>query len=326
MAVLPKYNNLEEKGGAFHQTIISNKTEVDQLLIPAFKEDFEKEKTKKHDLIYRGVTNAKYKLFSSAQRAFIEKELDKITTFDALITGEIQKALEYQNGVLRKYLEGFNIPFDLPVLSFLQHYGAPTPLIDWTYNIEIAMFFSTDGLKHDASNTDIDNYFSIYSIDKGQCFDLQNISKWLATQLGNLYYLIEEHPEADATEVLENYRTFNYHRLSEVRLFYVSDFERYMNFPALTTQSNLNIINQEGLFIFNSSPNEPLEAFFGTTRDPYHLPRIRTFDIHKSLFYYVQDRITEARRDLGLIPINKEFIYPQEEDIAKKAFINYLKN
>jgi hypothetical protein len=43
------------------------------------------------------------------------------------------------------------------------------------------------------------------------------------------------------------------------------------------------------------------------------------------LYYYVLNEITEARRDAGFIPLTKEFIYPQEEDIAKKAFENYLK-
>ena len=38
------------------------------------------------------------------------------------------------------------------------------------------------------------------------------------------------------------------------------------------------------------------------------------------------NKITEIRRDLGLIPLNKDFIYPQEEEIAKNAFINYLKD
>ena len=324
MAVLPKYNTLEEKGQAFDQTIIIEKSQVDNTFLPSIREELQKEESRQ--FIYRGVTNAKYKIYSSAQRSFIEKELQNITGFDEMISGSIQKALDYQNGLLRKYLNGFNIPFDLPVLSFLQHYGAPTPLIDWTYNIEVAMFFSTDGLRHDASNTDIDNYFSIYSIDKKRSHELQNISKWLSIQLGNLFHVINDHPEADATEVLERYRQFNYESFRQVGLFYISDFERHMNFPALTTQSNLNIINQEGLFLFNASPNEPLEAFFGTNRDPYHLPQIKSFDIHKSLYYYVQDKITEIRRDLGLIPFNKDFIYPQEEEIAKNAFINYLKD
>lgn len=323
MALLPKYNTLEEKGQAFNQVVITEKSEVDNLFLPAIREELQRKKS--YQFIYRGVSNAKYKIYSSAQRAFIENELHNITGFNEMISGSIQKALDYQNGLLRKYLTGFNTLFDLPVLSFLQHYGAPTPLIDWTYNIEVALFFSTDGLRHDASNTDIDNYFSIYSIDKKKSLELQNISEWLAFQIATLSNITENNPEVDATEVSERFHQFNYESFREVRLFYISDFERYMNLPALTTQTNLNIINQEGLFLFNASPDEPLEGFFGTNRDPFHLPKIKSYDIHKSFYYYVQDQITEIRRDLGLLPLNREFIYPQEEVIAKSAFINYLK-
>lgn len=325
MATLPTYPNLETKGNYFDQRIINTKEQVQELFIGNMKDYIAQEKS--HRFIYRGVTNARYKIYSSAQRNFAEKELSNITTFDDLIAGTINQALNYQDGLLRKYLQGFNIPYDIPVLSFLQHYGAPTPLIDWTYNSEIAVFFTTDGQKHNASNVDIDNYFSIYCIDKNACGgDLMNISSWLANTLGDISDIIEEHPEADATEVVNRYNQFSYFTFRDLILFYVSDFERHANIPAITSQSNLNIINQQGLFIFNASENEPLESYFGTRRDPYSgLPRIKCFDIHKSLFYYVLNEITEVRRNAGLIPLTREFIYPQEEDIAKKAFENYLK-
>ena len=43
------------------------------------------------------------------------------------------------------------------------------------------------------------------------------------------------------------------------------------------------------------------------------------------MYLDVLDKITEVRRNAGLIPLTRDFIYPQEEDIAKKAFENYLK-
>ncbi|MEN9301636.1 MAG: hypothetical protein RL264_65 [Bacteroidota bacterium] len=325
MATLPTYQNLESKANAFEQRIINTKEEVQAFFMSNIKENIAEEKSRR--FIYRGVTNSRYKIFSSAQRNFAEKELSNITTYDNLIAGTIQEALNYQDGLLRKYLQGFNIPYDIPVLSFLQHYGAPTPLIDWTYNVEVAAFFTTDGQKHNASNTDIDNYFSIYCIDKKACGgDLMNISKWLADVYWRIMEIREHHPEADASAVINRFNEFNYFTFRDLSLFFISDFERIQDIPAIASQSNLNIINQQGLFIFNSSEDEPLESYFGTHRDPFSgLPRIKCFDFHKSLYYYVLNEITEARRDAGLIPLTKEFIYPQEEDIAKRAFENYLK-
>ena len=300
MATLPTYQSLETKGNAFEQRVINTKEDVQEFFMSNIKENIVEEKTRR--FIYRGVTNSRYKIFSSAQRNFAEKELVNITTYDNLIAGTIQQALDYQDGLLRKYLQGFNIPFDIPVLSFLQHYGAPTPLIDWTYNVEVAAFFATDGQKHIASNTDIDNYFSIYCIDKKACGDdLMNISKWLADIYWRIMLAREQHPEADASEVINRFKEFNYFTFRDLSLFFVSDFERIENIPAITSQSNLNILNQQGLFIFNSSENEPLESFFGTQGDRFSgLPRIKCFDFHKSLYYYVLNEITEARRDAAL--------------------------
>jgi len=325
MASLPTYQNLNAKENAFEQRVINTKQEVQEFFISSMKDNIAQEK--KRRFIYRGVTNARYKIYSSAQRHFAEKELINITTYDNLIAGTIQEALDYQNGLLRKYFQGFNIPFDIPVLSFLQHYGAPTPLIDWTYNVEVAAFFSTDGQKHYASNSKIDNYFSIYCIDKKACSrDLMNISEWLVENYWRIIQITEQHPEADASDVIYRYNQFNYFTFRDLILFFVSDFERIAYFPAITSQTNLNIINQQGLFIFNASENEPLESYFGTNLDPFSgLPKIKCFDFHKSLYYYVLNAITEVRRVAGLIPLTREFIYPQEEDIAKKAFENYLK-
>jgi hypothetical protein len=324
MATLPTYNTLALKAEHFDQIIINSKEDVVNLFLGKMKENIQKEKEKR--FIYRGVTNARYKIFSSSQRNYAEKELHNVTNYNDLISGTIDEALCFQDGLLRKYFEGFGILFDIPVLSFLQHYGAPTPLIDWTYNSEIALFFTTDGQKHSASNNDVDNYFSIYCIDKAKCGnDLMNISHWLATHYETIGDITSEHPEVDATEVINRFTQFNYNTFSALGVFFISDFERAGNIPAITCQSNLNIINQQGLFIFNSSQDEPLENFFGTSRDPYSgLPKIVCYDIHKSLYYYVLDKITEVRRDVGLIPLTREFIYPQEELIAKKAFENYL--
>jgi hypothetical protein len=323
MSLLPTYPDLPSKAEAFEQIIIDTKNDVERF-ISEISNEISQDKNRR--FIYRGVADSRYKIFNSAQRHYNEKELIKITSYDNLILGLINEALNYQNGLLRKYLEGFLVPYHIPVLSFLQHYGAPTPLIDWTYNLQIALFFSTDGQRHNASNRDIDNYFSIYRIDKGACgSDLINISKYLALALSDIYRIIRDNPEVDAEEVLNNNIDFEYTSFKDVKLFYISDFERFANIPSLTTQTNLNIINQEGLFIFNASETEPLEAFFGTERDPFYaLPKIKCYDIHKSLYHFVLNQITEVRRDAGLIKLTKEFIYPQEEDIAKKAFENYL--
>ena len=104
MATLPTYQSLETKGNAFEQRVINTKEDVQEFFMSNIKENIVEEKTRR--FIYRGVTNSRYKIFSSAQRNFAEKELVNITTYDNLIAGTIQQALDYQDGLLRKYLQG----------------------------------------------------------------------------------------------------------------------------------------------------------------------------------------------------------------------------
>lgn len=93
------------------------------------------------------------------------------------------------------------------------------------------------------------------------------------------------------------------------------------NFQLVYNQHNLNIINQKGLFVFNSDPTHPLEDFFsggnGTEfQSTFHLPKIKCWNIHKSLNEYIIRYLNEKNP----IPIDKDFMYPQEEFIATNAY------
>lgn len=94
-------------------------------------------------IIFRGLTEAKYKLMSSAQRFWNVEELDRLgKSYQEFIQTEIDKAKGFQNRLLEKFFDAFGHPaYDLSILSFLQHYKAPTPLIDFTYNFDSALFF-----------------------------------------------------------------------------------------------------------------------------------------------------------------------------------------
>ena len=89
------------------------------------------------------------------------------------------------------------------------------------------------------------------------------------------------------------------------------------------TNTNFNIINQEGLFIFNNHPTEPLEYLFKgkdniEEGDTFHLTKITCIDIHKNLVEHI-------RALLNSKGVTNKFIYPQEEDLAWDSFIEFLK-
>jgi hypothetical protein len=122
--IIPTYKNLADKAKKFDAINIDSKTDLDNLI---------KEWTKKVDnktIIFRGLTEAKYKLLNSAQRFWNAEELDRFGgSYKEFIQTQIDKAKGFQNSLLKKFYDAFgHQAYDLSILSFLQHYKAPTPI------------------------------------------------------------------------------------------------------------------------------------------------------------------------------------------------------
>lgn len=320
------YATLADKANHFDSVNIDSKDDLDNLIAEWTKKDNDK------TMIFRGLTEAKYKLFNSAQRFWNGEELGKLgKSYKDFIQIEIDKAKAFHNNLLIKFYNAFgHTAYDLSILSFLQHYKAPTPLLDFTYNFDCALFFGTDGLSHNPS-TDIGNYFSIYAIDTRQKDFISFISH-LTSNISQIDEILERNREMkiDTTEILNKIEQLQYSYFHKLTLFYLPGYiqggipfaiTNRPNFKVIYNQHNLNVINQEGLFVFNSDPAHPLEDYFngsyGTSfQSVFQLAKMKCWNIHKSLNEYVVRYLTENRP----LPINKEFIYPQEEFIAGSAF------
>jgi hypothetical protein len=326
--IIPTYATLADKVNHFDAINIENKTDLDNLIEEWTKKDNNK------TIIFRGLTEAKYKLINSAQRFWNGEELDRLgRSYEEFIQTEINKAKGFHNRLLEKFYDAFGHPaYDLSILSFLQHYKAPTPLLDFTYNFDSALFFATDGLKHNPSE-DIDNYCSIYAIDtKVIPREFPSIISHIKSSLSQIDNILIENKgkRINATNVLKNFESLQYKTFHGLTLFYMPGYTpagiRFTlrsrpNFNLVYNQHNLNIINQKGLFVFNSDPTHPLEDFFsggyGTGfQSTFQLPKIKCWNIHKSLNEYIVRHLTENRP----IPIDKEYMYPQEEFIASSAY------
>jgi hypothetical protein len=326
--IIPTYATLADKANHFDAINIENKTDLDNLIEEWTKKDNNK------TIIFRGLTEAKYKLINSAQRFWNGEELDRLgRSYEEFIQTEIDKAKGFHNRLLEKFYDAFGHPaYDLSILSFLQHYKAPTPLLDFTYNFDSALFFATDGLKHNPS-VDIDNYCSIYAIDtKAIPREFPSIISHIKSSLSQIDNILIENKgkRFNATNVLKNFESLQYKTFHGLTLFYIPGYTpagiRFTlrsrpNFKLVYNQHNLNIINQKGLFVFNSDPTHPLEDFFsggyGTGfQSTFQLPKIKCWNIHKSLNEYIVRHLTENRP----IPIDKEYMYPQEEFIASSAY------
>lgn len=277
--------------------------------------------------IYRGVSEAKYKLYTSAQRLWIINNFNNCANKSYLdfIIDIVNKAK--MKPLIKKVfnLYGYNnAKRELPILSILQHYGAPTALMDWTYNKYVACYFATNNLViKEAQKYETDDYFSVYSIDRSNYKKefMSNIDYW-----GSRPLKIEDLKKmTDDSADKENF------------IFYFSDFEslkvsnlnnveskkkRCLNTKnPITTIFNQNIIAQEGLFIFNPYSNKPLEEMFHTdnSTDGYSLvlTPFECHNINKGLAEYLRRKI-----DLKY-NVNKDFVYPEvyklTKNIADKA-------
>ena len=160
------YNTFEEKHLMFQYSDTKTITTESE-----FKSFFEEDLARNSNFgklsIFRGVGEAKWKIISSCQRAFLSGKVPGENQ-ELFIEKEIRHIEEVNDRLLPKYYHELGVPVtDFIYLSFLQHYGAATTLIDFSKNHKAALWMATNNIQYPIiSENDIDNYFSIYWIDK----------------------------------------------------------------------------------------------------------------------------------------------------------------
>lgn len=329
------YITLLQKDLYFNQKIINTEVEVDELFDEFSKLEFH---------LFRGLSEAKYALYSTLQREWINKKLFlKHSSYSSYLMQLVNTAREIDEGILYKYLTqtGFNANNDLSILSFLQHYGCPTPLIDWTYNFKVALYFATHKRKETTANKYIDKYFSIYFLDQ-KYFDDISINR-------DVYRSIDNNMEFLKTTFASKLKSFNIDirkikiddkTIKELALNNVTpnqnmEFSKIENMMRLPTsylseihadyplpnylQNSLHIMSQEGVFTWNNDAFLPFEAAVKRdnlkSKDHEGNMIAGCVNINKSLKEYILNK-------LKVSGINKNTIYPSPKYLAKKVFKN----
>jgi len=248
-------------------------------------------------------------LYNSAQRLYINQELHRQVPPDSIsehykkfIENLIESCKKWNNGVVKTLLKTSGIDENnaIAYLSYMQHFGVPSPFLDYTYNPYVALFFAVDNLVYQPSDNEIDNYFSLYyTYTKSTIFE-------------TFKYVFDKNLKKEDI----SYNSIDLNNMSII----LPDEELYQ------IMNSVNIINQEGLFFYNNHPWYPLEKTYkdhinflikekGRKKFDEMLAH-ETFsgclNIHKSLVPVIKEKLNE-------MGINKDYVYPSMKDFRSSV-------
>lgn len=332
------YQSFNQKDLYFSQQKIESESE--------FNAAYEKFKNSEN-ILFRGVSEAKWRLLNSLQRFWIEqKYFEKGVNYQDFLLQLIENAKSTQNGSVVKYLQELNLDSnnDIAILSFLQHHGSEsnTPLLDWSYKFSHSLFFAIDKLdENKPTKTEIEQYFSVYYLDD-RFFKESDISKIVKAAIDekveDIFQNSIDSYDDVPPEKLRNLKDamtenakklFAYQKEGKGAVRHITKIQNLLNFPfaffsdrklfrpfRYSLLNNFNIINQQGAFIWNYSPTKPLEyvakeEYLKENNDKFFF--CYCLNINKNLKHHIRKKLEEDG-------ITNSYIYPNSNNIANESF------
>lgn len=275
-----------------------------------------------NEFAFRGVKEAKFRLQTSSQIAYDTK-------CKKLLCNPSKK--NYQEFVLstlsrvkvskciRRILESQELPInDFLYFALLQHYGYPSPLLDFSYNLKSALFFMLDGLtiseKTDSKN-DINNYCSLYIINytDHEFRSIQNVNNLGAQRANDLVVeaLAKGYKIVGLSEQAENdFRKLPYKSYKDMYYFGVQGSSlgtTMVNIPSLGFTASYDIDNprisaQAGMFIFIGDAFKSLEY---SIKEQSSVQHITAINVNKNLAPLIKAKYLKDVKRTDIYPKDK---------------------
>ena len=317
----PNYESFEEKSEVFKENFkIDNEEEVDSIV--SMYSSHEK------DFLYRGINTATYKLYSSSQvQWMLSDAISKKTNIEDyynFIMDSIE--LTRENNRVKQYIKDNGISDnDLFILALMQHYGMPSPVLDFSHSIFGALYFAWDKCDRTLSDTQtqLSDYISLYVINKKidwvNC-SVQNVMRNSAEQLNDMLQKDKLFTAGmvDTKDVEKEFLKLPYLKFKDWNFVAMEDNPENpvkISIPALKFDCEYQIINdriisQQGMFIANNTLDKPLvELMNDWCKEKYFV----CYNIHKKLLDYIKQKYFDTN------DINEERMYCTKDEES-----NYL--
>ncbi|MDN6343084.1 MAG: FRG domain-containing protein [Lactococcus lactis] len=324
---ISEYKSTLQKNNSFVQENIDTEEQFNKIY-----EEFKG----KENIIFRGQREAKWRLYSKLQRLWLAEKLHEKEDYETFLTRLVELGKEEYTRPIQELLKANHVDTSnsIAVLAYLQHHECPTPLLDWTYSFQNALYFALDGLESNKSTIEIEDYCSVYYIEE-EYFEGGSLRKIMSDgldeldsrELARMIEIISNGDEEKKKEMTEHFagrKVFDREKLNGSGLIsHMTKIEHLINFPIgyfsdrdkdsgilFSLNNSKNILNQQGGFTWNADPSKPIELVGdeqfkeGTTEEEAkEYSFCSCFNIHKSLESHIRKRL-EADG------ITKDFIYP----------------
>lgn len=306
---LLNYKSDDDKQEYFYHSTVNNVTCFKEL-INSFNND-------EKPILYRGVNNKNYRMYSSIQREFLtSNNTSNVSLEDVIrqILFDFKKNKVLMNALSHQLPDQTHIT-DYSILAFIQHYGGPTPLLDFTSNLSTALFFAFDGREDD-------NYASLYIVPK---------SKFIFGEIGAIYNSGYEAIQKQIEEIRKKHPQYiidtSIVESKILEMIFNPKFEGVLVFGGTESFrtfggnnfaiANYNIWAQDGYFIQGACSCKPLDESL-IERIHCHYGKWNYIDKQiRNWCIDISPGIIDELRTLYKVPNNREHIYPSFPELSE---------